>query len=532
MDKPKKTEDSKIKNNPGDINPGKKSNKKSASQTSPFTQNQRYYYLYQHATDGLFILNYDGYFRDPNKMCERITGYSKKKLEKIHFSDLLAAKEKRFICYYFELIKKRQLIPREEIQIEILAKNNTPKVVDLHILNAIFEEGLIQASIRDVTEKKKLQELLINSQRMECLGKLVNEVSHKFNDILTAILGSSSYLRPAFGEEEEAFKYIEAIHKSASMGVDLVSQLMAFGSGQKFHPRLIDINIVVKETIKLMHSKHLLNRIEVVSDIPEDPLPIQIDKHQIMHALMNICHNAKDAMEKGGLLTISTKKVNINDDFSLQNIGLRDGYYINVRITDTGMGIEEKTLPYIFDPFFTTKDVGKGQGLGLSVAYGIFKAHQGTIIAKSAIRQGTVFDIFLPAPSRSSTSSSKFIMRGEGTIMVVEDEELVRRITINILERSGFKVICAEDGEEALELFKEKGDSIDLIILDVIMPRMDGMETFKELKILKKDIRVLVSTGYLPNNMSTEFLKGGALGFIQKPYTAMELLKSVSKIIN
>ena len=494
---------------------------------------QRYYYLYQNATDGLFTLDHEGYLRDANKMSERITGYSKEELEKIHFSNLLAQKEKKFICHYFEMIKKRQLIPKDEIQIEIIAKNKKTKTVELHIQNTIFEEGLIQASIRDVTDKKKLEDHLINSQRMECLGKLVNDVSHKFNDILTAILGSSSYLQATLKNDGENSKYLETIHKSASMGADLASQLMAIGSGQKFNPQLTDINKVIKETIKLMHNQHLLNRIKVKADSLEDPLPVKIDKLQIMHSLMNICHNAKDAMPNGGTLTFTSKKLSLNDDFCLQHIGTKDGQYIHIQISDTGQGIEEKALPYIFDPFFTTKDVGKGTGLGLSVAFGIIKAHQGTIAVDSKIGSGTNFNIYLPTYNTAlMDSDDEYIATGEGTLMIVEDEELVRRITFNILERCGYEVLCAADGEAAIELYEKKIDTIDLVILDVIMPKKDGMETFKELKKLNKNVQVLVSTGYLPNNMSTKFLKGGAMGFIQKPYTAKELLKSVKKILS
>jgi len=493
----------------------------------------RYYHLYQNATDGLFTVDHDGYLHDANKTCERITGYSSKELEKTHFSDLLAAREKRFISHYFEMIKKGQLIPRDDVQVEIITKNRQTKVVELHIQNASFSEGLIQASIRDITDKKKLEDQLINAQRMECIGKLVNEVSHKFNDILTGILGSASYLRDSLKDNEEYYKYVETIEKSASVGADLVSQLMAFGNRQESHSQVIDTNEIIQDAIGLMHNNHLSSRIEVIARLQPGPSPLRIDKGRIMQAVMNICHNAKDAMPHGGKLTIVSEILDLGEDFCLRHIGLKEGKHIHIEISDTGHGIEEKWLPYIFDPFFTTKDVGKGTGLGLSVAFGIIKAHQGTILVRSKLGTGTTFDIYLPACSNLTVKENVYkVSEGEGTVMIVEDEELVRKMTFNILKRSGYKVFCAADGEEALNLYKKNEDLIDLVILDMIMPKKDGLETFKELKEMNRNIRVIISTGYLPNHISSQFLKGGAVGFIQKPYTAMELSKMVKRVLS
>ncbi|MEW5804293.1 MAG: response regulator [bacterium] len=493
----------------------------------------RYYHLYQNATDGLFTVDHAGYLHDANKTCERITGYSSEELEKTHFTDLLTAKEKRFISHYFEMIKKGQLIPRDDVQVEIISKSRQTKVVELHIQNASFNKGLIQASIRDITDKKKLEDQLINAQRMECIGKLVNEVSHKFNDILTGILGSASYMRESLKGDEEYYKYVETIEKSAAVGAELVSQLMAFGNRQESHLQVVDVNEVIKEAISLMHNNYLSSRIEVTARLQEGPLSARIDKGRIMQAVMNICHNAKDAMPRGGKLTIVTEILKLSEDFCLKHIGLREGKYIHIQISDTGHGIEEKCISYIFDPFFTTKDVGKGTGLGLSVAFGIIKAHHGTILVKSKLGAGSTFDIYLPDCSSSAVKGcGESVSEGEGTVMVVEDEHLVRKMTFNILARSGYKVFCAANGEEALDLYKKNENLIDLVILDMIMPKKDGLETFKELKEINRDIRVVISTGYLPNHISSEFLKGGAVGFIQKPYTAMELSKMVKRILS
>ena len=494
----------------------------------------RYYHLYQNATDGLFTVDHEGYLHDANKTCERITGYSSKELEQTHYSDLLAPKEKRFISHYFEMIKKGQLIPRDDVQVDIITKNRQNKVIELHIQNASFNEGLIQASIRDVTDKKKLEEQLINAQRMECIGKLVNDVSHKFNDILTGILGSASYLRDSLKGHEEYYKHVETIEKSASVGADLVSQLMAFGNRQESHSQVININEVIQDAISLMHNNHITNRIEVIAQLEQGPSLARLDKSQVMQVVMNICHNAKDAMPNGGKLTIVTKSLDLSEDFCLKHIGLsKERKYVHIEISDTGHGIEEKWLPYIFDPFFTTKDVGKGTGLGLSVAFGIIKAHQGTILVRSKLSAGTTFDIYLPACSSSTVKEDGFkVSEGEGTVMIVEDEELVRRMTLNILKRSGYSVLCAADGEEALVLYKKNENLIDLVILDMIMPKKDGLETFKQLKEINQNIRVVISTGYLPNHISSQFLKGGAVGFIQKPYTAMELSKMVKRVLS
>ncbi|MEW6381580.1 MAG: response regulator [bacterium] len=493
----------------------------------------KYYHLYQNATDGLFTVDHDGFLHDANKTCELITGYSSEELEKTHYSDLLSAKEKRFIGHYFRMIINEHMIPRSDIQVEIVTKDGQTKIVELYIKNACSHKGLIQASIRDITDKKKLEDQLINAQRMECIGKLVNEVAHKFNDVLTGILGSASYLRASLNGDEEYYKHVETIEKSASVGADLVSQLMAFGNRQESHSQIIDINEVIREAIGLMRNNHLSNRIEVVTRLQEGSLPVRIDKGQIMQAVMNICHNATDAMPQGGKLAIITESLDLSEDFCLKHIGLREGKYTHIRISDTGHGIEEKLLPYIFDPFFTTKDVGKGTGLGLSVAFGIVKAHQGTILVESQPGAGTSFDIYLPAISSSAAKADGCqVSEGQGTVMIVEDEDLVRKMTSNILLRSGYTVLCAADGEEALEVYKKNDNSIDLVILDMIMPKKDGLETFRELKSINRNVRVVISTGYLPNRISSEFLKGGAVGFIQKPYTAMELSKLIKRVLS
>jgi len=495
----------------------------------------KYYHLYQNAIDGLFAVDHNGFIHDANKACERITGYSSQELENMHYSELLSAKEKRFIAHHFKMIINERLIPRSDIQIEIITKDRSTKMVELHIQNEFSQDGLIQASIRDITDKKRLEDRIIKAQRMECIGKLVNDVAHKFNDILTGILGSASYLRAWVRGDEECSRYVETIEKSASVGAELVSQLMVFGNRQESHSQLIDINEVIKEVISLLRNNHLSSRIEVDSRLQEgSPLAVRADKSQIMQAVMNICHNAKDAMPQGGKLTIVTESLALNEDFCLKHIGLRPGKYLHIQISDTGCGIEEKSLPYIFDPFFTTKDVGKGTGLGLSVAFGIIRAHHGTIDVKSQVGVGTSFDIYLPAASSKSAAvwaREDQMSLGEGRVMVVEDEELVRRMTSNILGRLGYRVLCAADGEEALELYKNNVEPIDLVILDMIMPKKDGLETFKELKEIDQNVRVVISTGYLPNRISSEFLKGGVVGFIQKPYTAIELSKLVKRVL-
>jgi CheY-like chemotaxis protein len=261
------------------------------------------------------------------------------------------------------------------------------------------------------------------------------------------------------------------------------------------------------------------------------------DEAAIHQSLMNICLNARDAMPKGGRLRITTRKKMVIPDQAARQHGLKGGPYIQITVSDTGTGIRNEVRGQIFDPFFTTKDPGRGTGLGLAIVYGIIQNHGGYIDVQSQVGEGTVFTLLLPAiPAARSRKVAKPVpfeeALGEETVLLVDDEEIIRDLGADILEDRGYRVLLAADGREAIKIYKSRGEEISLVILDVVMPGIGGKETFEKLKALNPQIKVLLSSGYSAKGEVGEILKGGASGFVQKPYGEEELASRVRELLN
>jgi PAS domain S-box-containing protein len=394
------------------------------------------------------------------------------------------------------------------------------------------EEALKESEKNAEEERRKLEEQLFQAQKMESIGRLAGGVAHDFNNILTSIMGYAELLKLKLTDTSAREKQAaDIIIKSAERASDLTRQLLAFARGGKYQPVPLIINDIIIQTINVSE-KIFEKNVKVKYDLGKKLNPIEADKNQLDQVLTNIIINAKDAMPNGGELLFKTSNVYLDEEYTSKFQDLKPGNYVKISIIDTGIGMPRSIKDRIFEPFFTTKGAGYGTGLGLATVYGIIKNHNGHITCTSEPGSGTTFTLYLPATEKEiiiEENESKLI-KGEETILLVDDEEYVRDVSIRQLERLGYKAFTASDGIEAVDIYKKKKKKIDLVLLDMVMPNLAGRETFRELKNINPKIKVVLISGFSQNDKATEILKEGALAFIQKPFKLYDLSKVLAGV--
>ncbi len=381
------------------------------------------------------------------------------------------------------------------------------------------------------TEKARLQEKLQQVRRMESLGTLAGGVAHDFNNLLMGIQGCNSLMlvdtqpsHPHYGHLKEIEEYI----RSAS---DLSNQLLGFARGGKYEVKTTDLNQLVKKQIRMFGRTR--KEIAIHETYERALWPVEVDRGQIEQVLLNLFVNAWQAMPNGGHIDVKTKNV-MADANAIQSFGLKPGRYVNISVADTGVGMDRDVLQKIFDPFFTTKDKGRGTGLGLASTYGIIENHGGLIHVDSELGVGTVFELFLAASNRSireETGPVHEFCKGAGTLLLVDDEEMIIKVGTKMLQKLGYHVISAAHGQEALEIFKQFHSTIDGVILDMIMPQMDGAVLFERLKEIDPQVKVVLSSGYSLEGKAEQIMNRGCVGFLQKPFDIQELSQKVHEFI-
>jgi len=399
------------------------------------------------------------------------------------------------------------------------------------------------AAIRDITERKraeeekaKLESQLMQAQKMEAVGQLAGGIAHDFNNILTTIIGYGSLLQTKISDDTLLRDYIREILDAANRATEVTRGLLAFSRKQIMDPRPIDINDIVRRMEKLL-SRLIGEDIEISTSLANRKILSMVDAAQIELVLMNLTTNARDAMPNGGRLTLNTEVVEL-DDALIQRLGFgKPGKYALLSVSDTGIGIKQEEMQKIFEPFFTTKEIGKGTGLGLAMVYGIVKQHGGYIKVSSEPDKGTTFRIYLPATQTKEESlvrraSETPLRGGTETVLVVEDDEKLRKLSEIVLTQNGYKVILAQDGEQAVRKFIEYKDRIQLVIIDMIMPKKGGKETYEEIKAIRPDIKVLFSSGYTGDRIESLFFGKEELHFINKPVSPKDLLRKVREILD
>jgi CheY-like chemotaxis protein len=371
---------------------------------------------------------------------------------------------------------------------------------------------------------------------MEAVGVLAGGIAHDFNNILQAILGYTQILLINKPENDPDISKLREIEKSAKRASELIQQLLTFSRKVETKPRPIDLNKQVRDVEKLLE-RVIPRMIQIELILAEDLKPINAEPAQIEQIIMNLAVNARDAMPDGGKLIIETSNVVLDEDYCRTHAGAKPGEYVMLSISDTGSGMEKDILEHIFEPFYTTKDTGKGTGLGLAMVYGIVKSHNGYIMCYSEPGRGTTFKIYFPAITDEYIEQEPLIFPedlfwGTETILLVDDEESIRNLGKQMLERFGYKVLLASNGEEAIEIYRTRMDQISLIILDLIMPGMSGDRCLKELLKINPQIKVIISSGYSPNHSVSKDIEKEAKGFINKPYDLKNLLSAVKEALS
>jgi two-component system cell cycle sensor histidine kinase/response regulator CckA len=388
--------------------------------------------------------------------------------------------------------------------------------------------------VRDISERRLLEERFLQAQKMESIGLLAGGIAHDFNNILGGILGYASWLKTNIKSDHPFFRPVDTIEKSACRAAELTAQLLAFARGGKYDIRSSSLNSVISESLKILAGT--LDKSITIETILDDSMPtVEIDVGQIQQVLINLCVNARDAMPEGGRLTIQSATTCLNESDVRNRPEAKPGWFAVLSVSDTGLGMDDSVRGRIFEPFFTTKEKGKGTGLGLAMVYGVVKNHGGFVNVYSEAGEGSTFRVYLPLsgkPEVQEAGSEAELTGGHETVLVIDDEEAIREVAADILGSYGYRVCLAADGEEGISFFRREFRRIDLVILDMIMPRQGGRETFLELRKIDPKVRVLFSTGYSQNGKVSEILALGVKGFIQKPYQVKDLLAKVRDILD
>ncbi|MBN1381184.1 MAG: PAS domain S-box protein [Deltaproteobacteria bacterium] len=430
-------------------------------------------------------------------------------------------------------------LPPEEYK--VVAKDGTIKDAEIGG-SPIIREGKIIGFMsvgRDITahkeaeaERARLEQKLNQVQKLEAIGTLAGGIAHDFNNLLMSIQGFASLMLMEIDPGHPHYEKLKNIESQIHNGADLTRQLLGFARGGRYEVRTVDLNEIIKKT------SHMFGRtkkeISIHFNKHDDQLwPVEVDQGQIEQVLLNLYVNAWQAMPAGGDLFLETRNVRLDEVYT-RGHDITPGNYVKFSITDTGTGMDDKTKSRIFEPFFTTKEMGRGTGLGLAMVYGIIKGHKGAINVYSEKGNGTTFNIYLPASEKKLTAikeSHGKIEKGHETILLVDDEEMILNVTEKLLKNLGYQVITAKGGEEAIEIYRRKKFGIHLVVLDMIMPGMNGGETFDRLKGINPHIKVILSSGYSLNNQAADILKKGCRDFIQKPFNIEDLSQSIRAVL-
>ena len=387
-------------------------------------------------------------------------------------------------------------------------------------------------NLRDISEQKKLEAQMQQSQKMEAIGTLAGGIAHDYNNLLMGILGNVSLISLDFDSSHPYYKKLKNIEKYVRSGADLTKQLLGFAKGGKYEVKPVDINDLLEKSSEMF--SRTKKEIRIHRKYQKDIWSVEVDLSQIEQVLLNLYVNAGQAMPGGGNLYLQTENVTLNENY-VRHFSAKKGDYVKISVKDTGVGMDEDTIKRIFDPFFTTKDRSRGTGLGLASAYGIIKNHGGIINAHSRIGQGSTFDVYLPASPKKIAQKEELnrgALKGYETVLLIDDEDIIIDIGGQILERLGYRALMARSGKEAIEIYQANKNEINIVILDMIMPDMGGGETYDRLKKINPEIRVLLSSGYSIDGQASEIMNRGCNGFIQKPFNVEQLSRKIRDILS
>jgi signal transduction histidine kinase/CheY-like chemotaxis protein len=423
-----------------------------------------------------------------------------------------------------------------DVEEQMVTALGSPFFVLLNSSLVIDEHGrTVTARIvaRDITERKRMEAALLHAQKIDSIGNLAGGIAHDFNNILAAILGSASIMRRHLSDRTKLAKYVEIIESSARRGSSLTRQLLTFARKAETIAAPVDIHALIHETLDL-YQRSVTKDIAVHTSLSAAPVTVNGDDGQIQQALLNLLLNARDAMPEHGTITITTDIVHADASTLSRFLSVRPGPFVEIRIADTGRGIPRALQERIFEPFFTTKD--NGTGLGLSVVYGVMQNHGGFVNLESEEGRGTTFSLFFPQHAEALPGGKRkqrsHIPRGTEHILVVDDEPAVLEVARDILSHLGYTIYAASNGHEGVEFYRTRRGSIDLVLLDVNMPVMSGIEAFEQLRSLDPRVRIIIVTGYGKGVIEAPRFSSEVNGFVQKPFLLETLATKVRKVLD
>ena len=491
---------------------------------------EKYRLVVDNAHEGIYITQ-DGVVKFSNPRIEELTGYSTEELAGIPFVNLVHPEDKKPI-----IEKQQKKLEGEKrpspYSFRIRNRANETLWVELNTIPIDWQGRPADLNfLRDITPQKRMEAQFLQAQKMEAVGTLAGGIAHDFNNLLMGIQGNASLILLDIESHHPHYAKLRSIEQIVKGGAELTKQLLGVARGGKYELKATNLNNLVEMSADLFGRTR--KEISVHKLLQQNVWPVEVDRSQIEQVLLNLYVNAWHAMPDGGELYLETRNVTL-DEYYVRPYGVAPGKYVKISVTDTGVGMDEATKRRVFDPFFTTKEMGRGTGLGLASAYGIVKNHSGIINVYSEKGEGTTFNIYLPMSEKDileETDSRQELLKGTESILFVDDEEVIIEIGQQLLEKLGYRVISANSGPEAVEVFRREGDRIDLVVLDMIMPGMSGGETYDRLKEINPQVKVLLASGYSLNGQAKAILDRGCKGFLQKPFNMADLSKKVRKIL-
>ncbi|MFZ2920994.1 MAG: PAS domain S-box protein [Desulfosalsimonadaceae bacterium] len=520
-------------------------NERKQAEASLRESEERYRTILEGIEDGYYEVDLSGnfiFFNDP--VC-RISGFSPDEIIGVHYRQYADKENAVKLRVIFSTVFKTRT-PARTCDLQVISKDGSHRHLEISvslILDASGQPLGFRGIIRDITERKlaeeqkaKLEAQLQHAQKMEAIGTLAGGIAHDFNNILQGINGYTQLLLLKKPEEDPDCQKLIQIQQAADRAARLIDQLLTFSRKMEGHRCSLSLNHEIRQVEQIL-KQTVPKMIHIDLNLENELRPVYADPIQIEQILLNLGSNAADAMPDGGRLTIETGNATLDKAFCKNHLGADPGEYVMLTVSDTGCGMEPSTVAHIFDPFFTTKGIGKGTGLGLASVYGIVKSHGGYITCYTEPGQGAVFKIYLPAISQPVDSLEPVLPEtllpgGSETILVVDDELPIREAATEMLSHFGYAVINAENGENALTIYREWSRDIDLVIMDLSMPGMGGYQCLNGMLLVNPRAKILISSGYATQGNAREAMQHGASGFIGKPYQLSDFITRVRAVLD